>query len=199
MDGIVLGDTQEFLSTETLLNRGTTRKRIRISRRFRRSLDYVPASGRPMRLAYRRVTEGRRTRSNAAFRSGGTESSNPASSSGESRANLLLRIRLILWRGTWAEFSAVTPAETASISHNLRRVNFPQTACRPWWRVAGARFGCGCWPAKSVLPLFTGTSSETLRKVPDRVQIDTTLNRQNRVQNHAFIGRHHSLNRTAVA
>jgi hypothetical protein len=33
-----------------LLNRGTTRKRIRISRRFRRSLDYVPASGRPMRL-----------------------------------------------------------------------------------------------------------------------------------------------------
>jgi hypothetical protein len=36
--------------------------------------------------------------------------------------------------------------------------------------------------AKSVLPLFTGTSSETFRKVPDRVQIDTTLNRQNRVQ-----------------
>jgi hypothetical protein len=52
--------------------------------------------------------------------------------------------------------------------------------------------------AKNVLPLFTGTSSETLRKVPDRVQIDTTLNRQNRVQNHAFIGRHRSLNRTAV-
>jgi hypothetical protein len=40
-----------------------------------------------MRLAYRRVTEGRRTRSSAAFRSGGTESSNPASSSGESGAN----------------------------------------------------------------------------------------------------------------
>src|SRR3954452_22084350 len=53
--------------------------------------------------------------------------------------------------------------------------------------------------AKSVLPLFTGTSSETLRKVPDRVQIDTTLNRQNRVQNHPFIGRHRLLNRTAVA
>src|SRR6266403_4417418 len=53
--------------------------------------------------------------------------------------------------------------------------------------------------AKSVLPLFTGTSSETLRKVPDRVQIDTTLNRQNRVQNHPFIGRHCLLNRTAVA
>jgi hypothetical protein len=32
----------------------------------------------------RRVTKGRRTRSSAAFRSGGTESSNPASSSGES-------------------------------------------------------------------------------------------------------------------
>ena len=32
---------------------------------------------------------------------------------------------------------------------------------------------------KSVLPLFTGASSETLRKVPDPVQIDTTLNRQN--------------------
>src|SRR5271169_4287593 len=53
--------------------------------------------------------------------------------------------------------------------------------------------------AKSVLPLFTGTSSETFRKVPDRVQIDTTLNRQNRVQNHPFIGRHRLLNRTAVS
>src|SRR5215813_10881224 len=52
--------------------------------------------------------------------------------------------------------------------------------------------------AKSVLPLFTGTSSETFRKVPDRVQIDTTLVLQNRVQNHAFIGRHRLLNRTAV-
>src|SRR5258705_7207679 len=52
--------------------------------------------------------------------------------------------------------------------------------------------------AKSVLPLFTGTSSETFRKVPDRVQIDTTPNRQNRVQNHPFIGRHRLLNRTAV-
>src|SRR6267378_4035325 len=52
--------------------------------------------------------------------------------------------------------------------------------------------------AKSVLPLFTGTSSETFRKVPDRVQIDTTLVRQNRVRNHAFIGRHRLLNRTAV-
>ena len=35
--------------------------------------------------ACRRVTEGRRNRSSAAFRSGGTESSNPASSSRESR------------------------------------------------------------------------------------------------------------------
>src|SRR5215831_10985974 len=52
--------------------------------------------------------------------------------------------------------------------------------------------------AKSVLPLFPGTSSETFRKVPDRVQIDTTLVLQNRVQNHAFIGRHRLLNRTAV-
>src|SRR5882762_11130159 len=52
--------------------------------------------------------------------------------------------------------------------------------------------------AKSVLPLFTGTSPETFRKVPDRVQIDTTLVRQNRTQNHAFIGRHRLLNRTAV-
>src|SRR6202035_4677758 len=52
--------------------------------------------------------------------------------------------------------------------------------------------------AKSVLPLFTGTSSETFRKVPDRVQIDTTLIRQNRVQNHAFIVRRRLLNRTAV-
>src|SRR5215831_6235649 len=52
--------------------------------------------------------------------------------------------------------------------------------------------------AKSVLPLFTGTSSETFRKVPDRVQIDTTLVLQNRVQNHAFIDRHRLLNRTAV-
>src|SRR3984893_1276223 len=52
--------------------------------------------------------------------------------------------------------------------------------------------------AKSVLPLFTGTSSETFRKVPDRVQIDATLIRQNRVQNHAFIDRHRLLNRTAV-
>src|SRR5215467_698633 len=53
--------------------------------------------------------------------------------------------------------------------------------------------------AKSVLPLFPGTSSETFRKVPDRVQIDTTLVLQNRVQNHAFIGRHRLLNRTAVS
>src|SRR5689334_4284318 len=52
--------------------------------------------------------------------------------------------------------------------------------------------------AKSVLPLFTGTSSETFRKVPDRVQIDTTLIRQNHVQNHAFIDRRRLLNRTAV-
>jgi hypothetical protein len=48
------------------------------------------------------------------------------------------------------------------------------------------------------LPLFTGTSPETFRKVPDRIQIDTTLVRQNRTQNHAFIGRHRLLNRTAV-
>jgi hypothetical protein len=34
--------------------------------------------------------------------------------------------------------------------------------------------------------------------VPNRVQIDTTLVRQNRTQNHAFIGRHRLLNRTAV-
>src|SRR5580693_6135081 len=33
--------------------------------------------------------------------------------------------------------------------------------------------------AKSVLPLFTSASSKIFRKVPDRVQIDTTLNRQN--------------------
>src|SRR6478736_4277246 len=52
--------------------------------------------------------------------------------------------------------------------------------------------------AKSVLPLFTGTSSETFRKVPDRVQIDTTLVRQNRVQNHALIRTDRLLNRTAV-
>ena len=45
---------------------------------------------------------------------------------------------------------------------------------------------------------FTGTSSETFRKVPDRVQIDTTLVRQNRVQNHALIRRRRLLNRTAV-
>src|SRR5216684_894550 len=50
--------------------------------------------------------------------------------------------------------------------------------------------------AKSVLPLFTGTSSETFRKVPDRVQIDTTLNRQNCIQNHAIKGRCLGLNRT---
>src|ERR1700730_10324408 len=52
--------------------------------------------------------------------------------------------------------------------------------------------------AKSVLPLFTGTSSETFRKVPDRGQIDTTLLCQNRVQNHAIIDRRRLLNRTAV-
>jgi hypothetical protein len=34
--------------------------------------------------------------------------------------------------------------------------------------------------------------------VPDRVQIDTTLNRQNPVQNHAVTGRRSGLNRTAV-
>jgi hypothetical protein len=34
--------------------------------------------------------------------------------------------------------------------------------------------------------------------VPDRVQIDTTLNRQNPVQNHAATGRRSGLNRTAV-
>jgi hypothetical protein len=42
------------------------------------------------------------------------------------------------------------------------------------------------------------TTSTFNRKVPDRIQIDTTLNRQNRVQNHPFIGRHRLLNRTAV-
>jgi hypothetical protein len=52
--------------------------------------------------------------------------------------------------------------------------------------------------AKSVLPLFTSASSEIFRKVPDRVQIDTTLNRQNPVQNHAVTGRRSGLNRTAV-
>jgi UDP-N-acetyl-D-mannosaminuronate dehydrogenase len=52
--------------------------------------------------------------------------------------------------------------------------------------------------AKSVLPLFIGASSETLRKVPDPVQIDTTLNRQNCIQNHAVKGRRPLLNRTAV-
>jgi hypothetical protein len=48
------------------------------------------------------------------------------------------------------------------------------------------------------LPLFTSASSEIFRKVPDRVQIDTTLNRQNPVQNHAVTGRRSGLNRTAV-
>jgi hypothetical protein len=48
------------------------------------------------------------------------------------------------------------------------------------------------------LPLFTSASSEIFRKVPDRVQIDTTLNRQNPVQNHAVTGRRSELNRTAV-
>src|SRR5712671_4986890 len=52
--------------------------------------------------------------------------------------------------------------------------------------------------AKSVLPLFTGASSETFRKVPDRVQIDTTLNRQNDIQNHGVKGRCPGLDRTAV-
>src|ERR1700741_2838724 len=52
--------------------------------------------------------------------------------------------------------------------------------------------------AKSVLPLFTSASSEIFRKVPDRVQIDTTLNRQNPVQNHAVTGRRSEFNRTAV-
>src|SRR6267142_279908 len=52
--------------------------------------------------------------------------------------------------------------------------------------------------AKSVLPLFTGAASETFRKVPDRVQIDTTLNRQNCIQNHPVKGRRPGLNRTAV-
>src|SRR6266478_6801486 len=52
--------------------------------------------------------------------------------------------------------------------------------------------------AKSVLPLFTGDSSETFRKVPDRVQIDTTLNRQSPIQNHGVKDRLPGLNRTAV-
>ena len=53
--------------------------------------------------------------------------------------------------------------------------------------------------AKSVLPLFTGTSSETFRKVPDPVQIDTALNRQNCIQNHVVKDRRPLLNRTAVS
>jgi hypothetical protein len=48
------------------------------------------------------------------------------------------------------------------------------------------------------LPLFTSASSEIFRKVPDRVQIDTTLNRRNPVQNHAVTGRRSGFNRTAV-
>jgi hypothetical protein len=34
--------------------------------------------------------------------------------------------------------------------------------------------------------------------VPDRVQIDTTLNRQNCIQNHAVNGKRPGLNRTTV-
>jgi hypothetical protein len=51
--------------------------------------------------------------------------------------------------------------------------------------------------AKSVLPLFTSASSEIFRKVPDRVQIDATLNRQNPVQNHVVTGRRSGLNPTS--
>src|ERR1700745_434687 len=89
MDGIVLGDTQDSFRQKCFLTAERRAKGSEVAR-LRRVLDYVPASGRPMRLACRRVTEGPRTRSGAAFRSGGTESSNPASSSGESAANLIL-------------------------------------------------------------------------------------------------------------
>jgi hypothetical protein len=39
--------------------------------------------------------------------------------------------------------------------------------------------------AKSVLPLFTGDSSETVRKEPDRIQIDTTQKRRKTIKNQA--------------
>ena len=57
------------------------------------ALGYAPASVARWGQACRRVTEGRRNRLSAlgkAFRSGGTESSNPACSSEESSANSIL-------------------------------------------------------------------------------------------------------------
>src|SRR5271163_4725448 len=52
--------------------------------------------------------------------------------------------------------------------------------------------------ANSVLPAFTGTSSETIRSVPDCVQIDITQFHRKLIENHAIVGHSQPLNRTPV-
>jgi len=52
--------------------------------------------------------------------------------------------------------------------------------------------------AKSVLPVFTGGSSEKTRIAPDQVQIDTTHFRPQRHAKSALSRMHLALNRTAV-
>jgi hypothetical protein len=52
--------------------------------------------------------------------------------------------------------------------------------------------------AKSVLPMFTGDSSEKFRIAPDQVQIDTTHSRPQASAKSTLSRMHLVLNRTAV-
>jgi hypothetical protein len=88
MDGIVLGDTIDSFRQKRFVTAERRAKGSELAAVSAVLLTTLPPRVARWGQACRRVTEGRRNRSSAAFRSGGTESSNPASSSGESRANL---------------------------------------------------------------------------------------------------------------
>jgi hypothetical protein len=87
----------------------------------------------------------------------------------------------------WRTFLTAAVSELPKLATVLLTVFL--TAGLAWWVTAGLT---ARWDIRKKRQEFD------LRKVPDRVQIDTTLNFQNRVQNHPFIGRHRLLNRTAV-
>jgi molecular chaperone DnaK len=88
MDGIVLGDTIDSFRQKRFVTAERRAKGSELAAVSAVLLTTLPPRVARWGQACRRVTEGRRNRSSAAFRSGGTESSNPASSSGESGANL---------------------------------------------------------------------------------------------------------------
>jgi hypothetical protein len=118
----------------------------------------------------------------------GTGISNPSPSSGESRANLTSSIRppgIFAWchsgqpafdQGT---ATTSTPAGENAMARYCSAQDNVRTRQSPPYRetirvnVLHGRKSMS-W-AKSVLLLFTGTSSETLRKVPDRIPVRSPL------------------------